>query len=162
MPLFSNNDITDFANAWNIRRNEAFKQKIEDDFVENFLINLPSAEELRARMLEAIQRAESPRDLYCGTGQHWPDNHTFTAGGWGQRKMSIKQVIYRTNALRRIGEAIGPNFFITKRFVDGHVFFMINFSLPRPQPPPGGEDVYWDMPHLETPYVNNPEDEYSE
>ena len=162
MPFLSNNDLYELTNAWNSRRDDAFKQKIEDDFVDYLVRNIPS--DLADRLHWAIQNAESPRDLSVGFANgdvHFRDDHVFTAEGWGQRKMSVKQVIYRTNALTRVAEAIGPSITVQHRFHNGIVSFTIHFWPPRVIHPPGG-DIYADMPPLETGRVNNPEDEYSE
>jgi hypothetical protein len=141
MPLLTDSDIHDLTLAWNNRRDAAFYQKVEDDFVEHLLSKVPL--DLRERMLEAIASAKSPRDLYVKFegGMSFKDNHIFTAEGWGARKMSLKQVIYRTKALKRIAEAIGPNIVIRHGKGFGYTYFTIDFMIPRMVP---SADIYSD------------------
>ena len=149
MAFLSISDIDEMTSAWNLRREEAFKNAIEDDFVHTMLHHVP--ENLKAQMMWAIHNATAPVQLQVSFGVQFDINHTFKAEGWGERALSIKKVLYQTNALERIAQSIGPNIKVSFRFVRNSVHFTIDFWPPRPSPHiiHDPEDVYADMPGLE-------------
>ena len=149
MAFLTNNDIDELSSAWNRRRDNAFKDAIEDDFVHMMLQHVP--DNLKEQLLWAIHRAAAPVQLQVAFSVQFDCDHTFTAEGWGSRKMSIHKVIYTTNALERIARSIGPNIKVSHRFSRNSVFFTIDFWPPRPRPHVvhNPEDEYADMPPLD-------------
>jgi len=148
MPILSANDIKEISDTWNLRRDDAFKARVTSDFVVLMLDHVP--ENLKSQLLWAVQNVTTPSHLQLGFGIQFDTSHTFTAEGWGNRKWSIKQVIYRTDALERIAREIGPNIKVTPHFVQNVVFFTIDFWPHRVYPyvVHDPEDVYADMPPL--------------
>lgn len=148
MPILSNTDIKEIADTWNLRRDDAFRAKITSDFVVMMLDNVPS--DLKSQLLWVVQNVTTPSHLQLGFGIQFDISHTFTAEGWGNRKWSIKRLIYRTDALERIAREIGPNIKVTPHIVNDIVFFTIDFWPPRvyPYAVHNPEDLYADMPSL--------------
>jgi hypothetical protein len=149
MAFLNNNDIDELSSAWNRRRDEAFRDAIEDDFVHMMLQHVP--DNLKEQLLWAIHNATAPVQLQVAFSVQFDRDHAFTAEGWGTRKLSIRQVIYNTNALARIARSIGPNIKVSHRLTQNSVFFTIDFWPTRvyPHVVHNPEDEYADMPHLE-------------
>lgn len=149
MPILTDIDIDDLSAAWNRRRDDAFRDAITDDFVATMVSHVP--ENLKAQMLWAIHNATTPAQLQVNFGVQYEISHTFTADGWGDRRLSLKHVLYRTNALERIAQAIGPNIKVSFRYGVTTIFFTIDFWPIRAYPHVvhNPEDQYDDMPPLE-------------
>jgi len=151
MTILSSNDINELTTAWNLRRDTAFRERIEDDFVDLMLRYVP--ENLKEQLLWAVHRATNPAELNVNYGARFDIDHTFTAEGWGDRRCSIKHVVFHSRALARLGEAIGPNIRVTGHVTHTSVYFTIDFWPPRVYPhvihnPEEQDDD--DMPPLET------------
>jgi hypothetical protein len=150
MTILSSSDINDLSTAWNLRRDTAFRQRIEDDFVELMLRYVP--ENLKEKLLWAIHQATNPAELSVSYAAQFDIDHTFTAEGWGDRRCSIKNVVFHSNALARLGEAIGPNIRVVGHVTHTCVYFTIDFWPPRVYPHVihnPEEEHYDDMPPLE-------------
>jgi hypothetical protein len=152
MTILSSDNINELSAAWNRRRDDAFYDKIEDDFVELMLRYVP--ENLQSQMLWAIHNANSPKDLQVSFGVQFEIDRTFTAEGWGDRKCSISRLLRRSNALKRIAEAIGTNIRVSYRAGVDTFFFTIDFWPTRIYPHiimnPEEVDDEDDMPPLDS------------
>ena len=152
MPILSSSDINELSTAWSARREEAFKDQIVINFLHFMQTKIPA--NLKERLLDSINLASKPWHMQCGFGGVQFDiDHVFYADGWGNKRLTIKQVIYRTDALRQLAECIGENIRVTPRFAGSVVFFTIDFFAPHPvrvvyNPE---EEVYDDMPSLDPP-----------
>jgi hypothetical protein len=147
MPFFSTSDINELSNAWSARRNDAFNQKVEDDFVQYMINNVPI--DLKDHLLHAISIATKPGHLSVVFGDvQFDADHLFYAEGWGNKRLTLRQVLRNTQALSRISEYLGPNMGVSYHYADNKVFFTVDFWAPRPQPHVI-RDPCWDMPPLE-------------
>lgn len=107
-------------------------------------------ENLKSQLLWVVQNVETPSHLQLGFGIQFDSSHAFTAEGWGTRKLSIKHIIYRTDALDRIAREIGPNIKVTPHIINRVVFFTLDFWPTRVYPyvVRDPENEYADMPPL--------------
>ena len=91
---------------------------------------------------DAIKYAREPKDLWVSLGICFDENHFFYAEGFGHRRMTIKQILYRTDALQQIANFIGRDIKLRPIFQNSTIFIRVE---------------YW--PRHAPAQINNPEDE---
>ena len=146
MPILSSSDINQLSAAWAARRDEAFTNQVIFEFLSFMQTKIPA--DLKERLLDSIHLASKPWHMQCGFGGVQFDvDHAFYADGWGNKRLTIKQVIYRTDALRQLAAMIGENIRVTPRFAGSVVFFTVDF-FPREQRviqnPEDEDDIVYD------------------
>jgi hypothetical protein len=151
MPILSSSDINELSAAWTARREEAFKDQVVLDFLRFMQSRIPA--DLKERLLDSIAIASKPKHMNCGFGGVQFDvDHSLYADGWGSKRMTIKQLIYSTDALSQLAAMIGEHICVTPRFADAVVYFTIDFFPPRTVQVYNPEDeVYDDLPELDPP-----------
>jgi hypothetical protein len=143
MPLLSADDFAEMKAAWENRYNSLFQKKVTEQFVSD-LIDQAAKIDFKARFLEQINHlAHDPKELWVSLGIFYPQNTYFTAEGFGQKRMTIKQILYRTDALQQLAAFIGEDIKVRPMFDDGVIFIKVE---------------YWPRraAHVQ---INNPEDE---
>lgn len=145
MPLLHDADFAELSNAWKNRSNELFQKKIVDDFV-SLMIARASNKDFKTELLAAIYFATERKDIWTTMGICFDENHFFYAEGFGHRRMTIKQVLYRTDALLQIAEFIGRDIKLRPIFQNHTIFINVE---------------YWPSysPAVPAAHINNPEDE---
>lgn len=147
MTILSTSDTREISNTWVARKDDAFRQAIEDVFVDYMMSNIPI--DLKNQLVEAANVATSPQDIRVPFGDvRYVLTETFRANGWGTREMTVSDAIFNTNALSRIAREIGDNIRIQKHFTEHSVFFTIEFE-PAYARIPNPEDQYADMPTMD-------------
>lgn len=149
MPLLHDADFAEMKSAWKNRYNGLFQKKITDDFVSH-LIDRAIQMDFKALFLEQIiSLAHEPKDLWVSLGIFYPQDAYFVAEGFGQKRMTIKQILYRTDALQQLAAFIGKDIKVRPLFDNGAIFIKIE---------------YWPSyaPAVPVAHINNPEDEASE
>ena len=121
--LFSAADIKSMGETWFKREQELFVKKVVDDFVEMHM-DRAIKRDLHTEMLEAVKNARSPSDLSVSSGLCYDPNHRFYVGN---RWMSIKQLIYRTDALQRLAAEMGPQIKVRPSYWNDLIYIMIEF-----------------------------------
>ena len=149
MPLLYDADFTEMKTAWDNRYNVLFQKKITEDFVSH-LLDRAIQMDFKALFLEQIHHlAREPKDLWVSLGVFYPDDAYFTAEGFGNRRMTIKQILYRTDALQQLAAFIGKDIKVRPLFDDGVIFIKIEYW---PSYAPA-------VPDAPVAHINNPEDE---
>jgi len=146
MPIFlQENDQIALAAAWKERSDKVFQDKIVSDFTE-LMLNKIMHRDIAAELLECIKHAKKPSEICVSWGLCFEPNHYFMAEGFGKRRFSIKQIIYRTNALEQLAESIGKNIKVAPHYWNDVIYIDIQYWPPRPLRAPRQQ-------------INNPEDE---
>lgn len=152
MPILSSSDINELSAAWSARRDEAFTNQVIFDFLRLMQANIPA--DLKERLLDSIHFASKPKHMNCGFGGIQFDvDHVFYADGWGNKRMTIRQLVYGTDVLRQLAAVIGENIRVTPRFTDATVYFTIDFFPLHPSRVVYNpeDEVYDDLPELDPP-----------
>ena len=144
MPLLYDADFAEMKAAWEIRYNGLFKKKVTEQFVSE-LIDKAAQTDFKGRFLEQINYlAHEPKDLWVSLGIFYPLDAYFTAEGFGQKRMTIQQILYRTDALQQLAAFIGKDIKVRPMFEDGVIFIKVE---------------YWPRHMAAAAQINNPEEE---
>jgi len=147
MTILSTSDTREISNIWIARKDEVFRNAVEDMFVDYMIGHLPI--DLKQQLIRAVKTAESPDNINIPFADvRYALTETFRANGWGAREMTVSDVIFNTNALSRIAREIGDSIRIQHHFTDHSVFFTIEFE-PAYAHIPDPEDQYADMPTMD-------------
>ena len=142
MPLLSAVDFAEMKAAWENRYNSLFQKKVTEQFVSE-LLDCAAEKDFKAHLMLSVASAREPKDLWVSLGIFYPQDAYFTAEGFGQKRMTIKQILYRTDALQQLAAFIGEDIKVRPMFDDGVIFIKVE---------------YW--PRRAAPVqINNPEDE---
>ena len=142
MPLLSAVDFAEMKAAWENRYNSLFQKKVTEQFVSE-LLDCAAKKDFKAHLMLSVASAREPKDLWVSLGIFYPQDAYFTAEGFGNRRMTIKQILYRTDALQQLAAFIGEDIKVRPMFDDGVIFIKVE---------------YW--PRRAAPVqINNPEDE---
>ena len=141
MPLLDAADFAEMKAAWNNRYNGLFQKKVTEQFVSE-LLDCAAEKDFKAHLMLSIATAREPKDLWVSLGIYFPTDAYFTAEGFGQKRMTIKQILYRTDALQQIAAFIGEDIKVRPMFGDGVIFIRVE---------------YW--PRHAPAQINNPEEE---
>ena len=141
MPLLDAADFAEMKAAWNNRYNGLFQKKVTEQFVSE-LLDCAAQKDFKAHLMLSIASAREPKDLWVSLGIYFPTDAYFTAEGFGQKRMTIKQILYRTDALQQIAAFIGEDIKVRPMFEDGVIFIRVE---------------YW--PRHAPAQINNPEEE---
>lgn len=134
MPLLDAADFAEMKAAWNNRYNGLFQKKVTEQFVSELLDHAVKID-FKARFLEQINHlAREPKELWVSLGIYFPTDAYFTAEGFGQKRMTIKQILYRTDALQQIAAFIGEDIKVRPMFEDGVIFLQVQYWLKRSAP----------------------------
>jgi len=121
--LFSASDVRQMNEDWAKRSEEVFVKKVVDDFVSMHL-DRAIMRDIRGQMFKEIKSAISPSDLCVSSGICYEPNHRFYVG---RRWMSIKQLIYRTDALERLATELGPQIKVRPFYWNDVIYMNIEF-----------------------------------
>jgi hypothetical protein len=121
--LLSNADCAELKAAWQQRSAAVFEKAVVDRFVSD-LVDLCIERDIKSQLLGAIKYAKSPQDIWVSAGRCYEADYRFYIDG---RWMSIKQLIYRTDALTRLAEALGPGIKIRPLYDHNLIFLKIEF-----------------------------------
>lgn len=121
--LFNRRDLEKLTNDWNARSQDLFVKKVVDDWV-SLMMDKLITRDIHSQMADAVQFARTPQDLWVSAGLCFDPDHRFWVG---KRSMTIKQLIYRTNALQRLASDIGDKIKVRPLYDDGVIFFKIEF-----------------------------------
>ena len=141
MPLLYATDFAEMGVAWNNRSNVVFQKKVTENFV-SMMLDRAAQKDFKAEFLDVIKYAREPKDLWVSLGICFDENHFFYAEGFGHRRMTIKQILYRTDALQQIANFIGRDIKLRPIFQNSTIFIRVE---------------YW--PRHAPAQINNPEDE---
>ena len=141
MPLLDAADFAEMKAAWNNRYNGLFQKKVTEQFVSE-LLDCAAEKDFKAHLMLSIATAREPKDLWVSLGIYFPTDAYFTAEGFGQKRMTIKQILYRTDALQQIAAFIGEDIKVRPMFGDGVIFIRVE---------------YW--PRHAPAQINNPEED---
>ena len=141
MPLLDAADFAEMKAAWNNRYNGLFQKKVTEQFVSE-LLDCAAQKDFKAHLMLSIATAREPKDLWVSLGIYFPTDAYFTAEGFGQKRMTIKQILYRTDALQQIAAFIGEDIKVRPMFGDGVIFIRVE---------------YW--PRHAPAQINNPEED---
>lgn len=121
--LLSADDVRQMNVSWNTRWRDLFVKRVVDEFV-SVHVDRAIERDLRVELLQAIKYAREPRDLWVSSGLCYNENHRF----WiGRQSMTIKQLIYRTDALQRLAVEIGPQIKVSPLYQGGIIYLKIEF-----------------------------------
>jgi len=121
--LFSAADVLKMNEDWINRSHDVFVKKIVDDFVA-IHIDRAIKRDVRGLMIDQIKHARSVKDLSVASGLCYEPDHRF----WIDRQsMTIKQVIYRTDALERLAAELGPQIKVRPLYLNDVIYIMIEF-----------------------------------
>ena len=121
--LFSADDVKKMDTAWQNRSQEVFIEKVIKDFVELHMDRAISRD-IHGQMLKQIKDARTPKDLEVSSGLCYEPNHRFYVG---RQWMSIKQLLYRTDALKRLEAELGPQIKVRPSYWNDLIYIMIEF-----------------------------------
>ena len=141
MPLLDAADFAEMKAAWNNRYNGLFQKKVTEQFVSE-LLDCAAQKDFKAHLMLSIATAREPKDLWVSLGIYFPTDAYFTAEGFGQKRMTSKQILYRTDALQQIAAFIGEDIKVRPMFGDGVIFIRVE---------------YW--PRHAPAQINNPEED---
>ena len=110
--------------AWHSRSREVFVEKTIRDFVDRHM-ERAIKNDVCGQMLEQIKHARTRKDLSVSCGLCYDPNYRFF-GADGQ-SMTIKQLIYRTDALQRFATEIGPQIKVSPHYWNDLIYFDIEF-----------------------------------
>ena len=127
MPLLYADDFAELSAAWSNRYNDLFQKKVTEQFVSD-LIDHAVKKDFKAEFLQQINHlAHEPKDLWVSLGIYFPKDTYFTAEGFGQKRMTIKQILYRTDALQQIAAFIGKDIKVRPMFDDDVIFIRVEY-----------------------------------
>jgi len=127
--LLNRSEVDKLCSDWAARSHDLFMKKVVDDWV-SMMIDRIIKQDISARLAEAIKYAKSPKDLWVtasacfDSGLCFDSDHRFWVGN---RSMTIKQLIYRTNALQRLAKEIGEKIVVRPLYQEDRIFFKIEF-----------------------------------
>jgi hypothetical protein len=130
MPLLDAADFAEMKAAWNNRYNGLFQKKVTEQFVSE-LLDCAAEKDFKAHLMLSVASAREPKDLWVSLGIFYPQDAYFTAEGFGQKRMTIKQILYRTDALQQIAAFIGEDIKVRPMFEDGVIFLQVQYWLKR-------------------------------
>ena len=121
--LLSAADFCEMSNAWSERSKAVFEKKVVDEWVSDMMDRLIE-KDIKKQLLDVISYAKTPDELWISAGYCYEVNHRFWVG---HKSMTIKQLIYRTDALQRLAKEIGSQIKVRPLYDDGMIFFKIEF-----------------------------------
>ena len=128
--LLTAENVLTLKQEWKKRNQAVFEKAVVDKFVFD-IVERSIDKGLMDELLNAIKYAEKKNELCVSAGLCYATDYRFTTDALGgifkDKSMTIKQVIYRTNALERIAKELGPCIKVRPSYDDGLIFLMIEF-----------------------------------
>jgi hypothetical protein len=123
--LLSLDDAKELTNAWNQREAALVEKTVVRDFICE-MVEMAIEKDLKSKLLEAVKHATSKEDLWVTAGICYDPSHRFTLPN-RNKWLSIKQLIYRTDALSQLARQLGPGILVRPLYKDGLIFFKYEF-----------------------------------
>jgi hypothetical protein len=123
--LLSVADANELANAWNQREADLFEKAVVQEFI-TVMIDKAIERDLKKELMDTISYITQRENLWVSAGLCYQHDHRFTAPN-SNRWMSIKQLIYRTDALAQLAKELGPGIRVRPLYDDGVIFFKYEF-----------------------------------
>lgn len=124
--LLSNADCVELNATWQQRSKALFEKAVVSRFVSD-MVDRAIERDLKTELLEAMKMARKPNEIWVSAGLCYDDNHRFTEEGFGNRWLSIKQLIYRTDALAELAKQLGPQIKVSPLYENNVIFLKIQF-----------------------------------
>ena len=116
--------------VWKQRNQAVFEDKVVAEFVSN-IVHRTIERDLKAELLDTIKYAERKDQLWVSAGLCYDLDYRFTTdaccGVFAGKTMTIKQVIYRTDALEQIAKQLGPCIKVRPLYHNKKIFLKIEF-----------------------------------
>ena len=130
MPYFFQSEVKEMNDLWRERRNAVFQKAVVDRFVAD-MVKFCHDRDLVHQMFDAIKHAKKASDLWVTAGRCYEPNYRFTEADYPGMWLSIKQLIYRTDALSQLADELGSCIKIRPLYQDDVIFLKIEFWAAR-------------------------------
>jgi hypothetical protein len=124
--LLSPADINELNAAWAKRCESVFEKAVVKSFLTEMMMSLITKIELKEHLLMAIADADSQSDIWITT-PHYSNASYFTAYDFGDKRLSIKHILYETDALSQLATAIGPGISVVPVYQRDQIYFKIEY-----------------------------------
>jgi transposase-like protein len=122
--LLHRSEVDKLCNVWAARSHDIFVKKVVEDWL-SMMMDRIIQQDIASSFTNRIATARSPKDLWITARLGFDSDHRFWVGN---RSMTIKQLIYRTNALQRLAKEIGEKIVVRPLYQeDRSIFFKIEF-----------------------------------
>ena len=129
--LLTASDDVELAATWRERSKEFFEKSVVNGFVDE-MTDLEIQRDLKQQLLNRMQTTARPEQLWVYAGRSYDPDYRFTLPSISPTKwLSIKQLIYRTDALDRLESQLGKNIKVKPLYENGLIYFKIEYWLPR-------------------------------
>jgi len=125
-------DDVELNGKWQQRSKELFEKSIVDSFVDE-MVHIEIERDLKKQLLDKMNMSSNPDQLWIYAGRSYDPNYRFTLPSASPKRwISIKQLIYRTDALDQLAAQLGRNIKVRPLYLNGLIYFKIEFWLHRP------------------------------
>ena len=124
--VISRSAIGEMSTLWRNRQNAVFEKEVVDKFVLDMTL-MAISNDIEAQLLDKIKYAKYPKDLWVSAGRCYDPDYYFTLEGFGGKRLYIKQLIYRTDALQRLAKEFGEKIKVRPLYQNGVIFLKIEF-----------------------------------
>jgi len=129
--LLTDSDDAELNAVWRERSKEFFEKSVVNLFVDE-MTDLEIQRDLKQQLLNTMKVSTRPEQIWVYAGRSYEPNYRFTLPSISpNRWISIKQLIYRTDALDRLEAKLGKNIKVQPLYENGIIYFKIEFWLSR-------------------------------
>jgi hypothetical protein len=118
--------VSEMNSAWRDRRAALFQRVVVDRFVWD-MVDRAISKDLKGRLMNTIKSAKRKSDLWVTADLCFEPNFRFVDFYFPGMWISIKQLIYRTDALSRLAAKLGPCIKVRPMYEDDVIFLRIEF-----------------------------------
>lgn len=141
----TSDDLDELYAAYTKDNFARFESACVEMFLNYWIPKIPG--DIKYRLLEAIRNARTRRDMWVRFHTEIADDHEIVIDG---RRLSTQHILYRTDALKQLAAAIGPNINVRAVPVEnGRTALRIEYWPPVGRIIHNPEDEYTDLPPLE-------------
>ena len=118
--------VSEMNSAWRDRRAALFQRVVVDRFVWE-IVDRAISKDLKGQLMNTIKSAKRPSDLWVTADLCFEPNFRFVDFDFPGMWISIKQLIYRTDALSQLAAKLGPCIKVRPMYEDDVIFLRIEF-----------------------------------
>lgn len=118
--------VSEMNSAWRDRRAALFQRVVVDRFVWE-IVDRAISKDLKGQLMNTIKSAKRPSDLWVTAGLCFEPNFRFVDFDFPGMWISIKQLIYRTDALSQLATKLGPCIKVRPMYEDDVIFLRVEF-----------------------------------
>ena len=124
--LLSPAAVSEMNSAWHDRRAAVFQRAVINRFVWD-MVDRAISKDLKGQLMNTIKSAKRPSDLWVTAGLCFEPNFRFVHADFPGMWISIKQLIYRTDALSQLAAKLGPCIKVRPMYEDDVIFLRVEF-----------------------------------